>query len=1069
MCTHHACYHDESAAPAAVDKAATAVVDLAVGQENERPKTNREPLSPMQDMPPPPSASLVGLGHMDMNPGMGPPFTGNTFHASFHMGTDAGRVAGDHDAMPMAGQEESPLPDTLSWDNWLASQSPDSNASLPSIPQQCLMPTTGPPSTSASSHVRYLKPFAGRGLHTLESGSPTKQRMPVADQDQHQAVTHPATSAERDERQLATPGPAVSQGGSLPTEPNTPDRKLLSKAQRESRTAMVLAGPSRESFQGLSNTVQSHEERLDKLETASFSFAGHDDCSDRHDGIDVRVSELESRIDEFEKILSHDAGSVAGSLRLHRPRMIEDAASSVTGSATTSSDRAEMYTQLLALQAQVNHLKASSLPSYTQPMELEVVFLPFPLKGLWMDAAEFAAAQRQTQFRPGEGWTQLPNTHSRATPDPSSPYTSEWIPYGREADWLQPRACAPGRLIDQRLKSRGLIRTVSIRGPDARSVQLAIDAAFGNAVAGRSVFAFGSSLPQHLSKGIDSRLTHCLGLRHAWIPLRKLHKDSRLRFLTPAEMTTPTLWDVAFLTSSVVMKAAGTQRLYVTQPEAYLQDHPVGLKAFEQGWTWHKLRELSRVYPDSQETKSNASQSQSGAEVPEADALEEYWAWNEKLDEAPGMRRAVPPGLRQTVSSMRRSSSPSQQFYSGLESPILSSSPRGVRAQSPLMSRQRQVVRPPHIRTTSLPPVQPVAASPALSKRRIASYATAPQMTQSPRHTSPLMTRPSPRLQSPRLSIPPRSAPIIQAPTSAAKSRRSTRSPSLRPRNTPRWSNRSFSRSPSVVPGPAGGHAGPPYAGDGERAGERRTTPFYYATPYSNAPAEPPNTRATSRIPGAREIDNDDDGGYGYDGYEEGDDDLDMDDRGSMTDPEDSQMTGDIYDDGNDADNDADYDPDRHALSNRRDNDDDDADEDPDIDVYEDEDSLDGVGIDTGMDASRMVRSPSGAMTYGQAGGRQLLPEDEPWPGIEDHMSDGENVEPGLEPGMESQGSGASSQPSEYPSTQNAWAGQEGDGHERGAVGDRRGVGVGDEEGFMIHEDGQEDVNGPRGTTSQWP
>lgn len=49
------------------------------------------------------------------------------------------------------------------------------------------------------------------------------------------------------------------------------------------------------------------------------------------------------------------------------------------------------------------------------------------------------------------------------------------------------------------------------------------------------------------------------------------------------------------------------------------------------------------------------------------------------------------------------------------------------------------------------------------------------------------------------------------------------------------------------------------------------------------------------------------------------------------------------------------------------------------------------------------------------------LPEDEPWPGIEDqeqHPSDGENIDPDV---PQDRASNASSQPSEYPSTQQAW------------------------------------------------
>jgi hypothetical protein len=82
-----------------------------------------------------------------------------------------------------------------------------------------------------------------------------------------------------------------------------------------------------------------------------------------------------------------------------------------------------------------------------------------------------------------------------------------------------------------------------------------------------------------------------------------------------------------------------------------------------------------------------------------------------------------------------------------------------------------------------------------------------------------------------------------------------------------------MSRSPSLAPlGPYGGHD--------ERA-DRRMTPFY-ATPYSNAPPAP--DRAGSRGPILRPIDGD------------VDDDMDMDaddDRGSSTDPYDSEATND--------------------------------------------------------------------------------------------------------------------------------------------------------------------------------
>jgi hypothetical protein len=96
------------------------------------------------------------------------------------------------------------------------------------------------------------------------------------------------------------------------------------------------------------------------------------------------------------------------------------------------------------------------------------------------------------------------------------------------------------------------------------------------------------------------------------------------------------------------------------------------------------------------------------------------------------------------------------------------------------------------------------------------------------------------------------------------------------------------------------------------------------------------------------------------------------------------------------------------------------------IEIYESEsdESFDDGGSDE-------------VVTHGQAGAMRdsqewPLPEDEPWPGIEDqeHMSDGENVDPNKEADRQSD---VSSQPSEYPSTQRPWPEDQG--------------------GFQIHED----------------
>lgn len=249
-----------------------------------------------------------------------------------------------------------------------------------------------------------------------------------------------------------------------------------------------------------------------------------------------------------------------------------------------------------------------------------------------------------------------------------------------------------------------------------------------------------------------------------------------------------------------------------------------------------------------------------------------------------------------------------------------------------------------------------------------------------------------------------------------------------------------MSRSPSMAP------VG---LGFGDDRGERRTTPFCYATPYSNAPPEPYlGNRAGSRGPVMPT--------NAY--YPDGDEDMD-DDRGSSTDPYDSEMT-----------NDADLD--RVPTFQG----DDANDVDPDIDVYEDEpddldDDVDTDGEDdkgNGNDESvwRGARLQSGHLAeqehgYGQAQAMTTtLPEDEPWPGIED-MSDGENVDPasaetnrvdlGIDGSAGIDGaSEASSQPSEYPSTQRAWHVADDASNNPGDSGVE----------FRIHEDGDVDITG---------
>ncbi|KAJ4421457.1 hypothetical protein N0V82_003721 [Gnomoniopsis sp. IMI 355080] len=919
------------------------------GQENEKPRSNRAPLSPVQDFAAIHMPDNLGAAAMEftaMNYGSFTPRPGRSpgIPQVNHSGTHT-----DGDSMP----------DTMSWRNVISTQG--GQTSLPPIPSQCLLPHSQSASTTASSQ-RYLRPFGGQGLNTL-SGVPKPKDRNVA---RHETILSPNARQTADDTNTigsgaATPTPGPSGAMGPPPPPS------VASVSRDN-----------EALQNLTETVNDHDTRIDRLETGSIYATAHEECSDKHDLTDLRVTELESRVDEVEKQLNDDTNS-----RRNIERDDDATLSVVSGfsAPALAADRAALTNQLEALQTRVDQLEASSIPSYSSPWELEVVFLPFPLKGIWQSAQEFKTA-RLSGGR--DEWTQLPNTNSRATPDPHTLAAyDEWV--GPDSDWLLPRACVPGRMIDQRLRSRGLIKTVTVRGGDARSVQIAVGNAF------ESILRLMPSLTSPRSPyAPDARVDRFFGLQQPWVPLRKVHKDARLRFLSPAELLTPVLWNSTFLMDSVVMKATGVHRLYITQPAAYLQDshlfkHQQGA---EPSWTWQRLRELTRVYPGSQASTVDS-------EVPEADALETYWFYNARLDEPSGHRQpSLSPARERAVTISRTSDGSTEQFFTGPSNPVVSMrSPVFMRAPSPLVPRERLGSLQPSFRAGSVPPLSsPILPSPRGS-RRIPSFAMIPSIAgpSYQRHSSPLVTsRPSPRVS------------LVAHPTPASITkhrRRSTRSPSVRGmHNTPRWSNRSYSRSPSVAPFFQHMYVEEPVTG------ERRMTPFAYATPHSNAPPEYPPIRAQSRSNSrSMQVLEDEDEDMGFD-----------DDRGSSTDDDD------------------------------------------DIDFYEDQiDMLDDIGSESDHNPSDHPQplQPSSSQPQG--------PEDEPLPGIEDNpMSDGENFPPSDEDD-EGDGLSVASSPSEYTSRkQPRWMLDAGDGREMThGLEAEDAVGV----GFPIYEDEGEEEEGSEG------
>lgn len=213
-------------------------------------------------------------------------------------------------------------------------------------------------------------------------------------------------------------------------------------------------------------------------------------------------------------------------------------------------------------------------------------------------------------------------------------------------------------------------------------------------------------------------------------------------------------------------------RLFITHPDDYLQD----LLAYETGWTWQRVREMTRVYPDVTESH----------EVPEADALEECWAWSEQLDEAPSAHTSK--SLTHELQRVCLVPSHSAQ------SCRMSASPVVMRGSSPLLSRRRSSVTTPQVHDTSVPIAAPARhSSPAAARLRVVSLGQS--------------RRPSPSLR--------------VASQARVLKRRRTRSLSHQ-RFTPRWT-----ASLSSVP-----------LAFSDRHAARGTTPFAYVTPYSNTPLQ---------------------------------------------------------------------------------------------------------------------------------------------------------------------------------------------------------------------------------------
>jgi hypothetical protein len=612
----------------------------------------------------------------------------------------------------------------------------------------------------------------------------------------------------------------------------------------------------------LDTIVQHHEHRIDLLENASGSYAGVQEVQEKFDLVDERMGEVETRVEELEKSQAALNDMTNSSFR----RLLQNADNGSVISDTASErisaaiDRTEIFGRLETVESQVAQVQ----PSYKNPWVAEVVFLPFgtDMKGIWFTHHDFPSQRSQRNSLVDDQTQQ--SRFERARSVGHRTWEDLHWRHGKENKTMVARACGRGSKVEERLRSRGLVKTMVVRGPHFRDVDFAIREAFGG---------LPGILPSHHEEAdyhIPTDLARFDGLHSPWIPFRKLHKDSKLQFLDPSELVTPAVWTASFL-SSVAMRATGNHRLFLTQREGYIQSS----HSQDEHWTWAKLRILPRVTLDPE----------SGHEVLEGDANEPCWEWDSRLDPPQSVHTSFSShhsllSIRQG-SSHRENSPASHQSASSSSIPSRSATltPANERRPlSPLIAK----LRPTHFRNNSMPSMIPTKFSPP-NKRRIGSFDQLPAPA--------------------RPSTSPQSSPVQQTATytiANTKRQRMTRSPS-RPRDF-----YGFAPQPENL------------------EVKRGTTPFAYATPHSNAPytamshpmdfddddvgGDTDVVDTTEEDQDMTEQDSDADVGFGQHGnaYDvwEGVEDNDMDEDGSGTDQEQRALSPQEMDESDDDDED---------------------------------------------------------------------------------------------------------------------------------------------------------------------
>ncbi|KAH8727960.1 hypothetical protein GQ44DRAFT_703248 [Phaeosphaeriaceae sp. PMI808] len=593
------------------------------------------------------------------------------------------------------------------------------------------------------------------------------------------------------------------------------------------------------SIPDVANTMRDLGSRLEMLEHGSFNYVQPEEFNQILSMYDDRIVELEHRMDEHEKhhrAIETDQGSTSSTRRCG-DHVITSFGSNHSSQSTTSSalvlaamNRKDTEMELGNIKDRLDVLEAAALPTLLQPWDIEVVLIPWgrDLRGIWFSPDEPMHDTSKTTTQNSEDWTQtrspkvsqnLRSTQSNpqlflresdSSPQPgaqdflkgsifgdnesgwSSQAISAWAS-GSADDWLFPKACGSHNLVYKRLQSRGFVRHITLKSASARELQEKLSRSFND-------------LLEHLSytnRDEDSVVASYPGLRASFIPLRKVHKQSKLRFLTPAEMSSSALWSAQFLSSGVLMRCSGgKKRLYVTQREAYIQ-HSDDLGST---WTWQELRQLPR-FQLNQESQMQGNDEHCQPEVPEADAKETCWQYIEAYDAPPasvhssfGSNQSVQLTMRPADQQWRRSITPNPILKNKILQPISPLSefyprPNHLRQrtisasfieQVPASSSKRRFDSSP-IKQSSAP--QPTSRTPSVSmvrlkRRRTANY---PSLHE---EAAPAITRINVCNPTPRRSREPpspffSSQPVLPRSNSDVTSRPSQRSIAVLGKSTP--------------------------------------------------------------------------------------------------------------------------------------------------------------------------------------------------------------------------------------------------------------------------------------------